>query len=91
MATSLVKSVKELEVPEMVNPPAVHGRRDDDWIMVSIKNVMIHMFTEESREDIDIEAKWRAGDETDDEEAELDRIEKDSKRHKLYQTYKGEL
>lgn len=89
IGTSLVKCIKEIEIPELINPPRLHGRKDDDWIMVSFKNVMVHMFTEESRLDLDLENKWRNPPQSDDE-VDYDEMKKENKKPKLYQTYKGE-
>jgi ribosomal silencing factor RsfS len=38
-AKTLCKEVKELECPEIVNIPKVAGRKDDSWMMVSIKEI----------------------------------------------------
>ena len=89
IGTSLVKCIKEIEIPDLINPPRIHGRKDDDWIMVSFKNVMIHMFTEESRQDLDLENKWKNPPQSDDE-IDYDEMKKENKKPKLYQTYKGE-
>lgn len=89
IGTSLVKCIKEIEIPELINPPRIHGRKDDDWIMVSFKNVMVHMFTEESRADLDLENKWKNPPQSDDE-IDYEQMKKQNKKPKLYQTYKGE-
>jgi ribosomal silencing factor RsfS len=59
MAQNLVKALKDVEIPEILNPPKMYGRKDDEWILVECKDIMVHMFTEEAREDIDLEYKWK--------------------------------
>jgi len=89
MATSLAKSIKDLQIPGLINPPRVDGRRDDEWIMVSWKDFMIHMFTEESRSDLDLENKWKSADYEDDMD-QKEELEKLHKQRKVYQGYKGQ-
>jgi len=89
MATSLAKSIKDLQIPGLINPPRVDGRRDDEWIMVSWKDYMVHMFTEESREDLDLENKWKSPDYEDDMD-QKQQLENLNKQRKLYQGYKGQ-
>ena len=60
MAQNLVKAFEDIEIPELMNPPKLYGRKDDDWILVECKDIMVHMFTEESRDEIDLEHKWRS-------------------------------
>ena len=38
-AKILTSEVKALECPEIINLPKVLGRKDDSWIMVSIKEI----------------------------------------------------
>lgn len=38
--------------------PAISGTKDDEWLCVYYREFMIHLFTEDSRNEIDIEAKW---------------------------------
>ena len=45
-----------IEVP--FGKPSISGAKDDEWLMISYKEFMIHLFTEESRNEVDIEAKW---------------------------------
>jgi len=59
MGKNLLKAFLEAEIPDLNNPPKLYGRKDDDWILVECKDIMVHMFTEEAREDIDLEYKWR--------------------------------
>jgi ribosomal silencing factor RsfS len=59
MAQNLVRALQEIEIEELMNPPKLYGRKDDDWILVECKDIMVHMFTEESRDDIALEYKWR--------------------------------
>ena len=57
---ALVSCLKDLEV-DWPNEPRVFGRKDDEWIMINIGAQMhLHLLTENSREDVDLEAKWNA-------------------------------
>ncbi|CAK69542.1 unnamed protein product (macronuclear) [Paramecium tetraurelia] len=38
--------------------PQISGQKDDEWLMVYYKQYMIHLLTEDSRQEVDIEAKW---------------------------------
>ena len=38
-AKTLVSEVKALKCPQIVNIPKVAGRKDDSWILVSVKEV----------------------------------------------------
>jgi len=89
MAQALYKSIKEVNIPGLINPPRIDGGRDDEWIMVSWKGVMVHMFTEEARIDLDLETKWTQDIEEDDS-YELTMMEQLKEKRKLYQGYKGE-
>jgi len=89
MARALWKSIKEVNIPGLVNPPRIDGGRDDEWIMVSWKGVMVHMFTEESRNDLDLETKWTT-DYDDHDSEEMTMMEKLKEKRKLYQGYRGE-
>lgn len=38
--------------------PKVSGRKDEQWMMVTIKEVQVHMLVNEYREDLDLEFRW---------------------------------
>lgn len=38
--------------------PSICGAKDDEWLMVFYKQYMIHLFTQDCRNEVDIEAKW---------------------------------
>ena len=86
MAQNLVKALKEINIPDLLNPPALHGRRDDEWIMVTCKEFMINMFLEESRLEIDLEWKWR-NPVTDEAVLEFEKIAKMKNRNQLYDRF----
>lgn len=54
-ASSVLKSIQRLEIPGIRLTPHLSGRRDDEWIMVNLPNIAIHLVTEENRDDIGIE------------------------------------
>lgn len=59
VAKTLVKEMAKLELP-VPNAPRIFGRRDDEWVMVNIgPRIGIHLFTENMREDTNLEEKWR--------------------------------
>lgn len=57
-AKILCQEVKKLKCPEIINIPTVHGRKDDNWVLVTVKEVQVHMIAEEYREDLDLEFRW---------------------------------
>lgn len=59
MGQNLKKALEETDIPDLRNPPKMYGRKDDDWILLECKDIMVHMFTEEARDDIDLEYKWK--------------------------------
>lgn len=58
IAKNLVTALKDTGYDEWRNQPTIHGRKDDDWIMVWFGENMVHLFIEQSREDIDLPVKW---------------------------------
>lgn len=50
---------KEQESARVTPGPFLGGKKDDEWIMVSYREFMVHLFTEEAREEICLEHKWR--------------------------------
>ena len=41
------------------NPPKVFGRKDDEWIHVNVgRDINLHLFTEQSRQDVDLPYKY---------------------------------
>ncbi len=59
VAQNFTKAIKEIDIPDYISEYRIYGRKDDDWIMVESKDIMIHMFTEESGEDVALEFKWK--------------------------------
>lgn len=57
-AKILCQEVKKLECPEIINLPKVAGRKDESWMMVTIKEVQVHLLLNEYREDLDLEFRW---------------------------------
>lgn len=58
MAYGLVKALKEAQVPEH-DVFQVLGTRDSGWLMVSLKDLHVQIFTEEMREEINFEEIWK--------------------------------
>ena len=57
-AKVLCQEVKALECPEIVNPPKVMGRKDDSWVMVTVKEIQVHMILDQYREVLDLVFRW---------------------------------
>jgi hypothetical protein len=38
--------------------PTVAGRKDDSWVLVTVKEIQVHMILEEYRTDLDLEFRW---------------------------------
>ncbi len=57
-AKILCSEVKKLECPEIVNVPRVFGRKDDSWVMLTVKEIQVHMLLDEYRDDLDLEFRW---------------------------------
>jgi ribosomal silencing factor RsfS len=79
VAKTLVKEMDKLDL-SLPNPPKVLGRKDDEWVMVSIgPRISIHLFTENMRQDINLEEKWRNMEIRDLDDDYLEQIEKKKK------------
>ena len=58
-AKTLSKEMEKLDEGLLRNEPRVHGRKDDEWVMICIgTKFIIHLMTENAREDAAIEDKW---------------------------------
>ncbi len=70
MAKNLQKQINNLQLEKnhLRNKVSVSGRKDDEWVMISIGEVMVHLFNEDMRHDFDIESRWK---DVDHETAEL--------------------
>ena len=76
----------DLEITTVLNPPKLYGRRDDDWILVEYADFMVNMFTDDAREDIDLENKWR--NPPDEDEVEEENKEDSKLKRKWAKYYK---
>ncbi|KAM3144292.1 hypothetical protein pb186bvf_003456 [Paramecium bursaria] len=74
-----LKKQSMIEVP--FGKPSISGAKDDEWLMISYKEFMIHLFTEESRNEVDIEAKWMYQQDPDTEDEFQKLIDKGKKGH----------
>lgn len=54
--------------------------------MVCFKEIMVHLFVEESREEIDLEWKWR-NPVTDEEVLEMEKIAKKNKGKGVFEPF----
>ena len=70
---NLLEALEDTGYDKWRNQPRIHGRKDDDWIMIWFGEYMVHLFIEQSREDIDLPVKW-AYKHTEEEVAEMERI-----------------
>jgi ribosomal silencing factor RsfS len=57
-AKILCQEVKALECPEITNIPKVLGRKDDSWVMVTVKEIQVHLILDDYRTDLDLEFRW---------------------------------
>ena len=57
-AKILCQEVKALECQEITNIPKVLGRKDDSWVMVSVKEIQVHLILDDYRTDLDLEFRW---------------------------------
>ena len=57
-AKLLAQKVKELKCPELVNPVQISGRRDESWLLVTVKEVQVNFLLHEYREELDLEFRW---------------------------------
>lgn len=55
---SLVKSLREAQVPES-KYFSVDGQRDSEWMLVCMKDLVVHLMTEETRSEIDLIEAWK--------------------------------
>lgn len=57
-AKTLVQRVKALKCPEIQNLPSISGTKDESWLLITIKEVQVHIIVEEYREELDLEFRW---------------------------------
>ena len=50
--------IKKLNIPNLPFIPTVFGRRDEEWVIVEIGDVQIHLFQESFRKEIDLLDRW---------------------------------
>jgi len=48
-----------------VNPGHIEGYRSNSWVLLDYRNVIIHVFTEESRQFYDLDHLWQDGEPVD--------------------------
>ena len=57
-AKKLSASLKKLDCPDIVNYPKVHGRKEDSWLLVQVKDVQVHFILADYRYELDLEFRW---------------------------------
>lgn len=81
-AKTLSKEMEKLEEGILRNAPRVHGRKDDEWVMICIgSRFMIHLMTENAREDAAIEDKWLDQEICNSSTLNIDEIKKKVKEY----------
>ena len=56
----------EFQLKEMgVAPHHVEGHRSNSWILLDYDNVIVHIFTDESRQYYDLDRLWQDGEQID--------------------------
>ena len=54
----LVELVKATKCPLLVNPVKLSGSKADSWLLVTVKEVQVHLILHEYRYDLDLEFRW---------------------------------
>ena len=54
----LVELIKATECPQFTNPIKLSGTKADSWLLVTVKEVQVHMILHDYRYDLDIEFRW---------------------------------
>lgn len=81
-AKILSKEMEKLNEGILNNPPRIHGRKDDEWVMLCIgTKYMIHLLTENAREDAAIEDKWLDQEYYMQGTMDMDEIKKEFKKY----------
>ena len=81
-AKSFVREMEKLDEGLLKNAPKVHGRKDDEWILVCAgRAVHIHLFTENTRRDVALADKWKDQVYCFNDERLIDDIETKIKKH----------
>lgn len=57
-AKKLSSSMKKLKCDEIKNYPTVRGRKDDSWLLVTVKDVQVHFLLADYRYELDLEFRW---------------------------------
>ena len=57
-AKDLVVDLKKLNIPNLPFIPTVFGRRDEEWLIVEIGEVQVHLFVESFRKEMDLLERW---------------------------------
>jgi ribosomal silencing factor RsfS len=55
---TLVQKLKALECSEIKVLPTICGCKDDSWLMITVKEVQVHLILDEYREELDLEFRW---------------------------------
>lgn len=58
VAKNLVKELKAIECEDFANLPTISGRADESWVLVSVKEIDVHFFLPEMRDQVNLESRW---------------------------------
>ena len=50
--------LKALEIEDLPFPPRVHGRKDDEWVVVNIGDISVHFMVDTFRQQNDLVDYW---------------------------------
>ena len=58
VANNLLKAIRALEIPNAKIRKSKVGARDDEWILVDLPDIGIHLLTQETRPEVALEESW---------------------------------
>lgn len=56
-AKDLIVELKALNIPNIMTP-IIHGRKDEEWLIIEVGEVQLHLFVDSYRKEQDIVEKW---------------------------------
>ncbi len=54
----LLEEVKKLNCEQLKYTPHIAGRKEDEWLLIRIQDVVVNLFTQDYRDEIDIEQRY---------------------------------
>jgi len=58
-AKNLVAELKKIDCNDFLTLPKIAGAKEDPWHMITVKEVDVHLFLPDVREELDLETVWR--------------------------------